>query len=148
MADLGLKNRFMEAISNLTGISTSSGSSRVTKKALEQDDFLKLLVAQVTHQDPMKPQEDLSFIAEMAQFTSLEQTKVMQSDIARLHADSRLATANSLIGRKLTLDGEDGGVIEGVVSGVRVEGGVAKVVVEGKLYELDRINELTHSVAG
>ena len=46
---------------------------RKTLKSLGKDDFLKLLVTQLTHQDPTEPLKDQQFVAQMAQFSSLEQ---------------------------------------------------------------------------
>src|SRR5688500_10003147 len=49
------------------------GASLGSNKALGKDAFLKLLVAQLRHQDPLKPQDSSDFTAELAQFSSVEQ---------------------------------------------------------------------------
>ena len=56
--------------------------ARVPMKQLGQDEFLQLLVTQMRNQDPLKPVSDTEFIAQMAQFSNLEQTKEMSGDIA------------------------------------------------------------------
>ena len=52
-------------------------------KAMGQDDFLKLLVTQLQHQDPLKPIENEDFIAQTAQFTQLEQLSKLVSLMER-----------------------------------------------------------------
>jgi flagellar basal-body rod modification protein FlgD len=61
------------------GTSTSAGT-----KGLGRDAFLQLLVTQLAHQDPMKPQADGEFIAQMAQFSSLEQLQQMQATLEQI----------------------------------------------------------------
>ena len=51
----------------------SSASATTPKKGVDQDTFLKLLVEQLKHQDPLAPQDGTQFIAQLAQFNSLDQ---------------------------------------------------------------------------
>ena len=57
---------------------------RKTAKSLGKNDFLKLLVTQLKHQDPTAPMKDQQFIAQMAQFSSLEQMQNMSSGLERM----------------------------------------------------------------
>jgi len=101
------------------------------QRTLGQQDFLKLLVAQMTQQDPLNPKADMDFIAQMAQFTSLEQSRSMQSSMALLEA-------NSLLGRTVSLEHE-GQTVTGVVSAVQIEEGTPQIVVGGQKYELKQV---------
>ena len=108
----------------------SSTSDRVPQKTLGQDDFLKLLVTQFTNQDPMQPMKDTEYIAQMAQFTSLEQAKSMTSS-------TQFTQANGLIGRTVDLlpTGQET-PITGVVSSVNVKAGTPQIVVDDQPYDL------------
>ncbi|MDR3278383.1 MAG: hypothetical protein LBT12_06375 [Oscillospiraceae bacterium] len=61
-------------------------SQRVPSSALGKDDFLKLLVAQLQYQDPLEPVQDSDFVAQLAQFSSLEQMENMNSTMATFQA--------------------------------------------------------------
>ena len=66
------------------GSSSSSGDQTTTSRTdgLGREAFLQLLVTQLAHQDPMQPQTDSEFIAQLAQFSSLEQLTHIQSTLA------------------------------------------------------------------
>ncbi len=57
---------------------------RKTAKNLGKDDFLQLLITQLTYQDPTSPVKDQQFIAQMAQFSSLEQMQNMATAVNRM----------------------------------------------------------------
>ena len=114
-------------------------TSRVPTKTLGQEDFLKLLAIQFQKQDPMKPMEDTSFIAQMAQFTSLDQTSAMSMDIAALRSDQQLATANSYLGHRVTVDAGDGTMPSGDVSAIDVTSSAPRIVIGGVSYPLSAV---------
>lgn len=122
-----------------SGTSDTSYLSRIPTQTLDQDDFLKLLVAQMTSQDPMSPKKDTDFFGQMATFSSLEQTKIMQADLAALRAQQQVLQANSLLGRTVNILQDDLTLITGVVSAVHMEAGTPKVVVGDAVFDLDRV---------
>jgi flagellar basal-body rod modification protein FlgD len=67
--------------------STDAGNDQTTKKAgnsLGQDAFLRLLTTQLEHQDPLQPKEDGEFLAQLAQFSSLEKLSEISTSIQDL----------------------------------------------------------------
>ena len=134
----------MSTVSSITG-STSTSSldaalSRIPQKTLDQEDFLKLLVAQMTTQDPLNPTKDTEFAAQMAQFTSLEQTRSMSSEISKMRMEQEFLQANDLLGRIVVLQNiSDNSTVQGLVSAVTVEEGTPKIKVGEKVYTLDQV---------
>ncbi|MEZ4224501.1 MAG: flagellar hook capping FlgD N-terminal domain-containing protein [Polyangiaceae bacterium] len=90
------------------GSTTSLTSGLTGNQAMGQDAFLKLLVAQLKHQDPLKPQDGSEFVAELAQFSSLEQTMGINERLDMLALQNRgLANTEvvALVGKKATVRG-------------------------------------------
>jgi flagellar basal-body rod modification protein FlgD len=135
-------------MSTVSSVSTTNYESesyltRVPSKTLGQEDFLKILVAQLTSQDPMSPKTDTEFIGQMASFSTLEQSKTMQADLAQMRSDQQLLQANSLLGRTVNIEVDSSTLITGLVSAVHVEAGTPKVVVGDGIYDLDQVTVIT-----
>lgn len=114
-------------------------AARIPMQTLDQGDFLKLLVTQMTTQDPMSPQKDTEFIAQMAQFSALEQTKTMQSDIASLRGQQDLLRADAMLGRTVSVQADKDVVLQGTVTAVQVTNGSPKLMINGEAYGLDKV---------
>ncbi|CVK17652.1 MULTISPECIES: flagellar hook assembly protein FlgD [Sporomusa] len=111
--------------------STQSAASSATDKTnnrtnktneLGKDDFLKLLITQLRYQDPMEPMEDKDFIAQMAQFTSLEQMK-------NLNTSMQMSQASGLIGKVVSW-AQGGQLYYGMVNSVQIVNGEARLVLD------------------
>ena len=100
---------------------------------LGKDDFLRLLVTQLQYQDPTKPMEDKQFIAQMAQFSSLEQMNNMASGLQEFTARFTAGQALGLLNREVdVVAGHQ--TISGIVQEV-TSGDVPKVRVDGVEYD-------------
>jgi flagellar basal-body rod modification protein FlgD len=86
---------------------------------LGKEDFLKLLVTQLTHQDPTNPMKDTEFVTQLATYSGLEQQMTMNKNLESLIAANTATTAASavsLIGTVVGYLGEDGKLKAGQVS--------------------------------
>ena len=123
----------IQPTSSSTGsTSTDDVASRLPVKTLGQDDFLKLLATQMSSQDPMNPQTDTQFIAQMSQFSALEQAKSTQTD-------QQLMEANGMLGKTVSLQVDTNSTTQGTVSSVQIVAGTPKLVVNGQQFDLSQV---------
>ena len=121
-------------------IDTAPTAATAAGSSLTQNDFLKLLVAQMSAQDPLNPQSNTDFAAQMAQFSALQTSQSTQGDMALLQASQQVQQANGLIGRSVTLmDQQKGTTPTGLVTGVQMVSGAPKIVVNGSLYDMSQV---------
>lgn len=111
---------------------------RTTSHELGKDDFLKLLLTQLSHQDPTSPMDNNEFIAQMAQFSSLEQMHNMSNGFERMASMLNNSDAVSTLGKTVEIElGSDKitGVVESVTRGEKPQ-----VFVNGNYYSMEHIN--------
>lgn len=90
------------AISTVTGAAAAS-SATLQNNRLGMEDFLKVLLTQLTYQDPLKPIDNQQFMAQMAQFTSLEQTQQLNSKLEQLINNQAALQSVGLIGKTVDI---------------------------------------------
>ncbi len=96
-------------------LNKSLNEGKIASKSLGKDDFLKILITQLSYQDPTKPLEDKEFISQMAQFSSLEQMTNMNNNFAKLSGMLLQSNALNLLGKNveiITGDKKISGVVE------------------------------------
>ncbi|RME68209.1 MAG: flagellar hook assembly protein FlgD [Verrucomicrobia bacterium] len=118
------------------------GSERMPKQSLGQDDYLRLLSVQFATQDPLNPVDDTSFIAEMANFTSLETSAKLAAEFERFADQSLISSANALLGRVVTVDPAEGEPVSGVVSAVRTTDEGPLLTVNGGEYAVSDVRRV------
>jgi flagellar basal-body rod modification protein FlgD len=99
--------------------STGSTTGMSSTDQMNKDMFLKLMVAQLKNQDPMNPTDSSQFLAQTAQFTSLEKLDAVAQQTAQALTAQMAFGASSLVGRSVTYTGADGAEAAGKVSSVR-----------------------------
>jgi len=94
--------------------STSLSSTSSNKSVLGKDDFMKLMMEQLQHQDPLNPMDDSQFSAQLAQFSSLEQLQNLNDQMSQSIDANYLLTqsinntlTSTLIGKDVKLSGEN-----------------------------------------
>ena len=105
--------------------------------SLGKDDFLKLLVAQLTHQDPTNPMQDTEFVSQLATYSGLEQQMNMNKNLEKLIASQNantIASALALIGSVVGFTNEEGLLQTGQVAFLDIVDGEVFLVLTDNTY--------------
>jgi len=120
-------------VTTATTATTAASSKKKADQVLGKDDFLKLMVAQMKNQDPMNPADDKDNIAQMAQFSSLEQITNLATATQDLANRLSLTQNVGLLGHTVTYQNADGTSVSGSVDGLNLdEKGAATLSVAGQ----------------
>ncbi|MDR3301284.1 MAG: flagellar hook assembly protein FlgD [Spirochaetaceae bacterium] len=146
MADLGLNMTMSVREQALVDNYVTNENKRLNEGRkrsgdnLEMNDFLKILTAQLSHQDPAAPMEDKEFISQMAQISSLKQITNMAGDMAKLATVIGSNEATSALGKNVELV-EGDSVVQGIVKAV-TRGGEPSVLVNGEYFQWKQVSKV------
>ena len=94
----------VEALGNVNTAATTA----LPKSVVNQDEFLKILLTQLQFQDPLKPLDNQEFIAQLAQFTNLEQTRQLDDSVSTLLTIQSASQSIGLIGKSVDVATSNG----------------------------------------
>ncbi len=122
-------------------------NGRKPQQELGKDDFLKLLITQLSHQNPIQPMEDKEFISQMAQFSTLDQMTSMADDFSKLSSMLSSSEAASSLGRDVDLIDNDQ-LVQGTVTAVTRGDAESHVMVNGQYYKWEQVTKIYQANEG
>lgn len=136
-----------------TSATVSGASNQVLTEAVDKimgkDDFLKLLTTELRYQDPLQPMDNKDFIAQMAQFSSLEQMnnvadaiESLKSELIGQYQQGALTQGAILIGKQVAGTDADGNIITGIVDRVQMLDGIVRLVIGEQTLDLTQVTEV------
>jgi flagellar basal-body rod modification protein FlgD len=103
-------------------------------ETLDYNDFLKLLLAQMQNQDPLKPMDSTEYVSQLATFSNVEQALKQNAKLDQLLITSNIAQANGVVGKTVT---SSDGSITGQVASVKIDAqGATAQLTDGRTVEL------------
>jgi flagellar basal-body rod modification protein FlgD len=124
----------MENNMAISPIGASNNASRnidnsMSAMGLDMQSLLQIIMTQLTYQDPLKPVDNFEFVSQLAQFTSLEQSRLMTDKLDSLLALQSSGQTFGLLGRNVDVQ-TDAALVSGIVKGVSLQGSQPQLTIE------------------
>lgn len=128
-------------VSHVSASTMAQNAERTPKTQLGKDDFLAIMAAQLQYQDPLSGGDNTQYVAQLAQFSSLEQMQNLNLSISEMVYFQYIQYGSQLVGKNVTLyDGQQ--QIKGVVEKVSMQNGDISIMVNGMRYKLHQVEEI------
>lgn len=133
---------------NISSVASNTLATTTASQTLGKEDFLNLLMTQLRNQDPLNVQDDREFIAQLAQFSTLEQTTNLGVSMENLANFQQMSQAANLIDREVEAlippanDSEEARVVKGLVTETRLSGNSVKLMVDGIEVDFENVTHI------
>jgi len=114
----------------ITGVNATTSATAQSAFGLDFQSLLKIILTQLTYQDPLKPVDNFQFVSQLAQFSQLQQTQTLNDQITSLLSAQAATQATSLLGRTVDLQSESGSFVSGQVTAVSFTAGKPLVTIK------------------
>jgi len=113
---------------------------------LGYEDFLKLLTVQMENQDPFEPMSDTDFIAQMANFSTLEEVSNFSDNFSSYSSRQQQITSQSFLGKYATVEPSDSDAVTGQVTAVSLgSDGTIYVTIDGTKYDATDVTSVSNT---
>jgi flagellar basal-body rod modification protein FlgD len=140
-----LKSALLKAIKSDSTSDTGTDTSSTTSE-LGKDEFLELLVLQMQNQDPLSPTDNTEMIAQLAQFSALEQMNNLNEQFQEFSGNIdqlNFMSASSMIGKEVRGIDTDGELVEGTVDGVQMTDSVVYLTIGDSVMSMAGVETIT-----
>lgn len=120
-----------DAISAVGAANSNRSTAQTATNAfgMSFESLLKIILTQLTYQDPLKPMENFEFVSQLAQFSQIQQGQVMSDSLAQLVSAQSVTQATSLLGRVVDIAAGSTTLV-GTVKAVSFQNGDARITIE------------------
>jgi flagellar basal-body rod modification protein FlgD len=131
-------------VSNASQVTANNAAKTAVAntKNMDSDQFMQILLAQLTHQNPLEPMDNAEMMSQFSQLNSLQELREIHTGMDKLSSSNQVIYLSSLIGKTVKVNRTDGKVIEGVVEGVVTEKDNPQLRIENEEYPLDDVIEI------
>ncbi|MFH1549792.1 MAG: flagellar hook capping FlgD N-terminal domain-containing protein [Planctomycetota bacterium] len=137
----------MSDISSVSTAASTSGTTQLTSESdratISRGEFLEILIAELTYQDPFEPMSNSEFAQQIAQIESMRSSEELTEGIGALLKQQQITSAGALIGKTVYGGTENGGLIEGVVDSVTVDSSGVYLAIDGYYVPLNNVFEIS-----
>jgi flagellar basal-body rod modification protein FlgD len=131
----------------VNGISSASQLSannpaKVTSTALDSNQFMQILMAQLTHQNPLEPMDSNEMMSQFSQLNSLQELKDIHTAMDNVSVSNQTTYLASLIGKTVKANRPDGKILEGVVDGVLADKDNPQIRIGTEVVDLNDVLEI------
>ncbi len=134
-------------VNNVTSASQVTANSianaaKPSSNQMDSNQFMQILMAQLTHQNPLEPMNNAEMMSQFSQLNSLQELREIHTGMDKVSASNQVMYLASLIGKNVKANRPDGKVIEGVVEGVVTEKDNPQLRIGTEEIPLDEVIEI------
>lgn len=130
--------------SSINDYSSNSSALKPSQNQLGSNAFFKILAAQLQYQDPLKGADNTEYIAQMAQFSTLEELQNLNNSFQQMMLRQDITIAGQMIGNSAAVYSE-GELIQGIVEGYIIADNGLLIAIDGKEYPFETVLALKKS---
>jgi flagellar basal-body rod modification protein FlgD len=125
-----------------TFASNTASAAGKTSTSLDSNQFMQILMAQLTHQNPLEPMDSNEMMNQFSQLNSLQELRDIHTAMDKVSVSNQTTYLASLIGKTIKANRSDGKILEGVVDGVLADKDNPQIRIGTELVDLADVIEI------